>query len=343
MDRMDIFPAFDGNSVSIVLASSDYYAPYAGVFLRSLLDCAGREHVYDVIIFEREISAYNKRLLNGIAGERKNVSLRFYDPTDFLTRTDVHSLGTKQFPLELYFRVLAPFMLTQYDRIITVDVDTLLQNDIAGLYDVSLDGACMAAVPDILWQGFYNGNYVFAVNQLPARDYFDRILQMKDPMNYVNCGVVVYDCAGYRKELNWETILARAKSRAFMWQDQCTINGLLEGKIKFLDYAWNVELAVNSRSEYAIRSAPEESRQLYEKALRSPNILHWTGRPKSWVCPDVPYGDVWWKTAMQTPFMGHVIARMFDALQERRAYFQDKYGQDLAVWEPNPEIDRYFG
>lgn len=343
MDDQKFSPAFDEKNIPVVLASSDYYAPYAGVFIQSLLECADDKNNYDIIIFEQRISSYNKLLLTNMVCGKKNISVRFYDPTEFLSQTDVSTIGTKQFPIELYFRVLAPYMLPLYSRIITIDVDTLLRRDIADLFGVDLCGACMGAVPDILWQGFYEGNYVFQANQLSAREYFNQILKMKNPLNYFSGGVVVYDCIKYREELNWETIISTAKSRPFMWQDQCEMNVLLEGKVKYLDFAWNVAIAVNSRSEFAIRSAPDRSRRAYELALKAPSLLHWAGRPKPWVCPDVPYGNEWWETAMKTPFMGHIFVRMFDALQERSEYFRSKYGEDVAVWEPTPEIDRYIG
>lgn len=43
---------------------------------------------------------------------------------------------------------------------------------------------------------------------------------------------------------------------------------------------------------------------------------------------------------MRTPFTGHIIARMFDALQTRREYYQNKYGKEVAVWNPVPDVTR---
>ena len=111
------FPAFERNNIPIVLASSNYYAPYAGVVIRSLIDHASDENNYDIIIIERDISNPNKRILLQMAARRKNISLRFYNPSGFLARVDVSSLGTEKFPLELYYRVLAPYMLGCYERL----------------------------------------------------------------------------------------------------------------------------------------------------------------------------------------------------------------------------------
>jgi len=199
---------------------------------------------------------------------------------------------------------------------------------------------CIGAVPDIFWQGFYKIDYVFAVNKMSAHEYHKRVLGTKDPMSYVCTGLVLYDCKMFRKEMDWQTIISVAKSKPFMWADQCELNALLEGKIKFLEPAWNIEIPTNARSQYAVDSAPAETRQAYARALEKPGLLHWAGVPKPWVCPDVQYGEEWWETAMRTPFTGHIIARMFDALQTRRDYYRGKYGKEVAVWEPVPDVPR---
>lgn len=84
----------------------------------------------------------------------------------------------------------------------------------------------------------------------------------------------------------------------------------------------------------------EEHRNVYEQTLRNPYVLHWLNKPKPWVCPDIPYANEWWEVASRTPFMGHILARMFDALQTRKEYYKNKYGQDVAVWNPIPDVDR---
>ena len=40
---------------------------------------------------------------------------------------------------------------------------------------------------------------------------------------------------------------------------------------------------------------------------------------------------------METPFMGHIIARMIDELEVRREYYANKYGKQVAAWEPAPQ------
>lgn len=76
--------------------------------------------------------------------------------------------------------------------------------------------------------------------------------------------------------------------------------------------------------------------------MEHPYMLHWACKPKPWVCPDVPYGNEWWQTALRTPFIGHIIARMSDQQAKRRAYYKKRYGkEDVDIWDPSPKgIDR---
>lgn len=99
-------------------------------------------------------------------------------------------------------------------------------------------------------------------------------------------------------------------------------------------------IPLNYTQNHALLSLSGELKDTWEQASRSPAALHWAGRPKPWVCPDLPYGNEWWDVAMRTPFMGHIIARMISELQTRKEYYKSKYGQDAAVWDPVPAVDR---
>ena len=61
--KEELYPAFTNNNVPIVLLSSDYYVPYCGVCIQSILNNISEEWNYDFIIFEKNIAQENKELL----------------------------------------------------------------------------------------------------------------------------------------------------------------------------------------------------------------------------------------------------------------------------------------
>ena len=337
-------PAFKQNNVPVVVAANNLYAPYTGVFIQSLLDHASEGNNYDIIILNRDISEENKRLLESIGAEHANISVRFYDPNPLFASFDFsYDDETRPFPIEVLYRIIAPHILNYPGRIITVDVDTLLQTDIARLMDADLEGCCVGGVGDVIANGMYLYDHVSFSLNMEARDYFQNVcgFGLDDLKNYVSAGLLLFDRDKYIRELDMETIINTARQSKYVLPEQDILNILMKDKIKRLDFAWNVPLPLNQRLAKLIEAGSKSYDGAYKQAYEHPYLLHWAGKPKPWVCPDVPYGNEWWQTALKTPFVGHIIARMLDAQEKRRAYYRERYGKEVDVWELSPKgIDR---
>ena len=79
----DVEPAFKENFAAAAMSASNEYVPALAAALVSLAQNASAEHNYDLIVFERAITAENKRILKQLV-ERKNISLRFVNPAPVL-------------------------------------------------------------------------------------------------------------------------------------------------------------------------------------------------------------------------------------------------------------------
>lgn len=332
-------PAFEQNNVPVVIAANNLYAPYAGVFIQSLLDHSSVEKNYDIIIFQHDISKENKRLLKSLATGYINVSIRFYDPNPILVSFNFkYDDIAHSWPIEMLYKVIAPHILNSSGRIITVDVDTLLKTDIARLIDEDLEGCGVGGVRDVIVNGWYLCDITLATSKTKVRDYFQNVCGLDDLKNYVNAGLLLFDRDKYVRELDIETILDTVQQGGYFMPEQDALNILMKGRIKVLNFAWNVVvLSTPSRAKYF-----DAASKLYsgacERAYENPYLLHWAGKPAPWVCPDVPWGNEWWQTALRTPFIGHIIARMSDEQEKRRTYFRKRYGKEVDdIWEPIPK------
>ena len=335
MSSETLFPAFAQNNVPVVIAANNLYAPYAGVFIRSLLDHVSEENNYDIIIFNRDISAENKRLLTYLAAGHTNISIRFYDPSPLFVSFHYEERG---WPLEIFYKIVAPHVLDYPGKLITIDADMLLRTDIALLMEEDLEGRGVGGVRDVMLNAMYACDYTSNTKNIKVRNYFRDVCGFDDLENYVNSGLLLFDREEYVRELDMETILNTAQQHQYIYPDQDVLNVLMNGKIKHLDFAWNVQLPLQPRFAKLIEAGSRLFNGAYERAYEDPYILHWAARPKPWVCPDVPYGGEWWQTALRTLFVGHIIARMTDEQEKRRAYYRKQYGKEnVDVWDPSPK------
>lgn len=355
-DNVTLTPAFEQSNVPVVVAVNNLWAPYTGVFIQSLLDHASERNNYDIIVLNRDISEENQRLLKSLAIGHTNVSIRFYDPSPFFASFNYVD-EEQNWPLEIFYKITAPQILNYPGRIIVVDVDTLLKTDIARLMDEDLEGCCVggvSAAPSIYIRCESNVTLLYSTRNIRARDYWLNIYGLRDYKNlesykdYLSAGILLFDCEKYLQEVDVETILNTAQQHDYLFPDEGVLYALMKGKIKLIDLAWAAILPVNEQRTVENLKKAELFNRIYndneafQRAYEHPYLLHWGARPKPWVCPDVPYGDEWWQTALRTPFVGHIIARMVDELEKRRLYYKKRYGkEDVNVWEPTPKgIDR---
>ena len=337
-DAFTILPAFERNNVPVVIAANNLYAPYAGVFIQSLLDHAREERNYDVIIFQHDISEENQRLIKRLSAGYTSVSIRFYDPSPFFSSINYED-ENHRFPIEVYYRIIAPYILKHSGRIITVDTDTLLKADIARLMDEDLGEYSVGGVCDVGMNGMYLCDYTLYGKDVKIKDYFQNVCKLGSDglKNYVNGGLLLIDRDKFVRELDIETILSIARQGKYIYEEQDILNVSMKGRIKTLDFAWNVGVRSTPHSIRIFNAGAKLYDGAYERAYENPYLIHWSARPKPWICPDVPWGGDWWQTALRTPFVGHIIARMMDGLETRRDYFRKRYGKEIDVWDPSPK------
>lgn len=340
MDRDSLYPAFSVNNVPVVIFAGNHYAPYAGVFIKSLIDYSSPNNNYDIIICERDMSEANKLLVMGLEAGHINVSIRFFNPYYAFNTVGINDIekfkAAVPYPIEVYCKILLPYILQQYKKLAVIDTDTILKRDIADLFAFDLKGDCLGGVRDITWDGYYRSNRILpSPFNMPAKNFCHNIIGINKP-EIINGGLYLMDTLGYRANLPLEKVSQLLHNKASLCADDTLLSSALEGRIKFLPMAWNTYMPVNRHGEAAVKAASEDIQIAHQKAFVNPYLLHWVGRPKPWVCPDVPYGSEWWQVALDTPFIGHILSRMVDALEERRRYYKNRYGKDVSVWDPFP-------
>ncbi len=334
MQLQTVSPAFCNHKVAIAISASNQYAPYSGVLIQSLIDHSSRERFYDIIFLERELSIENKRLLLNLVKPANNVAIRFINPEGLFEGAECIELN---YPLETYFDIIVPFVLGGYERVITLDSDMLILEDISLLYNLDLDEACLAAVPDLIMQGYYVNGYIPSSRiPVPIREYFQTKLHIEKPEKYVNAGLLVIDIKKYCQEIDLNTIVRTANSMKFAFADQDILNVLLGDKVLYLPGEWNAFVPSSDHILQAINCLGACNAGCGIPSYETAKVIHWSGRPKPWVCPDVMFGSEWWQTAQKTPFLGHIIARMIAELDARKQYYWDKYKKNVSAWEPDP-------
>lgn len=337
MPNFEVVAPCEKNGIPIIYSCTNGFAPYVSVAIQSLINHISDLHFYDIIILERGINEEFKKLILAQANNRKNISIRFINISKIVETFD-HSSLELSLPFETYFGIIAPFILKEYKKIICINVDTLVRSDIAELFYENLDNQTIGGVVDIFINGAFELNYKMGVlSGKTMPEYFNQVLKKINHNRYINGGLLTIDCVQYRAKETITSLIEIAKKEKFVFCDQDVVNILFKDDITLLDPKWNTAVITNSRSQILCDSSTQRVHDAYCNSCKNPSLLHWGGKPKPWICPDVPFGSEWWQTAVQTPFIGHIIARMVDGLITRKEYYKQRYGQAVAAWEPVPK------
>lgn len=291
----DIVPAFESKNVPIVIAADDKYVPYVTVMLRSMIANASNQRNYDVIVLHSSITKKHQARIHEEFLEDKNLSIRFYNIAYLYSgiKMQTHFHIT----IETYYRLLMQDIMKNYEKVLYIDSDLVVLDDISKLYDTDMSGYCLGAVKDIDMAGNYHGK------DPKRKEYFKTTLTMKQPYNYINAGVLVMNLAEFRKNYTRKKIIETIQQENWMYMDQDILNYMCEGKIKFLDMSWNVvmnwETANESRMD-VIKCSPYQLYLEYVEAHKHPKIAHYAGFQKPWDCPECDMGEYFWKYAEMT-------------------------------------------
>lgn len=298
----ELEPFYKKNNIPIVMSSSEYFMPYCGATIKSLIEHSTEENNYDIIILEKGVQDKTKKLIKKMIQGLSNFSIRFVNVSRWFNSYNL--LEIRHISVETYFRLIIPELMNKFDKTLYLDGDLIIKTDIAELFNTDLKGYFLGGVVDIVGAGLVNG---FDDN---AKEYCIQKLRLKNRFMQFNAGVLVINIAELKKAYTSKYMLEFAQKGQFTFQDQDALNILCEGKIKWLDPSWNFFAdEINGYRGYVASFAPKDLYKAYREAGKEPKILHYAGAEKPWFDPLYEYADEFWDILRRTPFYDIVTHR----------------------------------
>lgn len=296
-------PAFSKKNIPIVLSSNDFYVPYLSTTIASIIHNSNPNFNYDILIMTKDILSHNRIKIQNMVKQYANVSIRFIDINPYEDKFK-HLVTYGHFSIETWFRLLMPEILPKYNKVLYLDADLVVCSDISKLYNTDILDFALAACQDADTAGLYGG---FLPNK---KDYIDNTLRLKDPYNYFQAGVILFNLKYFREKISTKNMIQLASARKWELLDQDVLNIVAENKIKFIDMSWNVMFDWGRiRRDKIISYAPKQLQDKYEEARKMPKIIHYAGPDKPWQNPDADFAEEFWFYLKMTPFYEQIIFR----------------------------------
>jgi len=170
-------------------------------------------------------------------------------------------------------------------------------------------GEYVAAVRDVGVSEQVRGDapLFFKGRNLGWRRYVERVLKT-DPdqaETIMNAGLLLFNIPAFSADgFSVYRNIGRHIRYGYALLDQCILNRLLRGKIKYLHPRWNLQL-----QRWGEPRLVEWFSEQVQEAHEDPAVLHYLTRYKPWRALDVTKEDVFWKTAARTEWFCELYAR----------------------------------
>jgi lipopolysaccharide biosynthesis glycosyltransferase len=200
-----------------------------------------------------------------------------------------------------YYRLLAPLLLPEIERIVYLDCDIIVRNDISPLYNTALsESELIAAALDtpMLGQAF---------SELSILGGYIRSLGIAKPEEYFNSGVMLMDLEKFRRSELVPQMLDYAQKHNCKFVDQDVLNFYCQKRTHLLSTVWNKQHCWQDNS--FLRLAPIAAYEDYLGSVSDANILHFAGT-KPWDDVGVQSSEMWWAAARETQWYEFFLQRL---------------------------------
>ena len=296
-------------TVPVFYSITDDFTPYAAVSLHSLVKHADPKRDYTVTFLHQGLSRDHEKAL--AAYNRDNVHIKFYEMSDELLkpiqdRKENYFRG--DFAMSIFYRLFIPDLFPEYDKVVYIDSDTVLNDDIAKLYDHDLGNNLLGACTDTSIQ------FVEKILR-----YIKEVLAL-DPKEYINSGMLVMNAKAFREENFVDKFFSLLGRYHFdcIAPDQDYLNEICSGRIKYLDGRWD--------------AMPNEN----TAALENPGLIHYNLFSKPWRFSGIQYEDYFWTNAEETIFADELKAELAKTTDKERDTEYHKLDRELDMTLQDP-------
>ena len=299
--------------IPLAIAFTPNYFVQAAATLRSVLDASPRGQFRVICMLSEEIPQRMQDKLQRLGGER--LTLEYILLKGRLEGVYIDPRYTEAASL----RLLLPELLPELDRILYLDCDIVVRQDLAQLWEKT----------DLA------DNYLAAIYEAAIEGQAERFRALGcDPAKYFNSGFLLMNLAQMREEKVSEKLLEACRVPYLEFPDQDALNQVCQGRVLPLSPLYN-SIRTFFIPKYKSDFVRQYSEPLWERVQREATI-HYTGG-KPWNLFTVQFA-AWWMVYDRLPeeikaewtpgrmarfwkFYRTPFGRVFDALRNLKQRF----------------------
>lgn len=216
-----------------------------------------------------------------------------------------YNLPKKNNSYAFYYRILIPYILPNYKKIIYSDADVLFLDDLEDMFDIDIE------------------NFYFGVIQFNHEKYFTTDFDFNN--KYFASGNMILNNELLKKQnilLDFEKI-ANKYAKKLLHHDQDCLNALFYKKVKYVDLRYCVNYKLYNQTaikRYLNIHLTNYTQDKIEQALDNPCIIHFTGRK-----PDTQYPspEIWIDYCEEAGLLNDYLENLYNSITKNYSNFAE--------------------
>jgi len=278
--------------LNVLVQSSEYYAPFAGVMLTSLFENNQNINQINVYLMTSDMSEKNRERFRSLA-EQYRREIKFIDTKEIDCFLEDNQVPRYRGAYVTYYKVFALSVIKDaIDRLIYLDSDMVINGSLADLVACKLGGHMLGMCYDAL----------------PAK--YKKLIGSKSK-GYYNAGMIVFDVKKWKEFGGADKLIKHMTTvhAAYPLVDQDLLNVVFSGQIAVIPLKYNCYSVLFVYKDYkfwekAYGFANYYSEEEVMSAKQDPVILHCIEafglRP--WHKGEHPYKEIWSKYLRSSPW-----------------------------------------
>lgn len=293
-------------TIPIFFAVDNGYVPFLAVTIESIIENSSNQYLYDLKILYTNISKENIGKIQKL--EKENLKIEFVNLNYYIDSIKDKLYTRDYYSKATYFRLFLPTLYPQYDKVLYLDADIVVNEDIAKLYNIDIKNNLVGAATDEV----VSFSPIFS-------QYVEKVVGVSSYKHYFNAGVLIMNLKALREFNFQEKFLYMLEKVTFtVAQDQDYLNRICKGKVHFIDPLWN--------------KMPVGRRSIPNKKIK---LMHYNFAHKPWHYESVLYEDFFWKYAEKTEYIDEIRKTQMSYSEEQKLEDEKKNKEllELAQFE----------
>ena len=262
--------------VSLVFSVDNNSLPFFGVTLKSISSTCDKKRIYDIYVLHAGLDVQKqKRAKQDLP---LNFNLQFVDVSEQLKKEECAILKNYGQTKTNFFKIFAAQMFENLDKVLYLDSDLVVLEDISKLFDTKIKDKLVGAVMDLSVE-----------NSKKETEDVEKAYNI-DPSRYFNTGVLLMNLKQMRK-INFQQRYLKTLQDldSVISPEQDCFNVVCKYQVSYIDFYWNVMPIEDVCPDDEVK------------------LINYSNLWKPWICEKTKYSKQFWDAAFGSQYYEDVL------------------------------------